>query len=288
MSPEAIATRSLRGVIFVLMLLVPVAAIYSFISGGVMGAGPGPGFFVSNPEPAGIAIGPDVRPFTLPVPPPGAALGVGRRSIQTDCKEADGVRTCTTTERTLKPGEKEPQPKPTPGNFFVPAPGEPFLQKASVNIDDDDAMFETRVAPLGPSNDTVFFARQPFWSLQHLAGATALTTIWLILFLAILYNLERLLRTLEGDSVFSAQTDRRLQLVGLCVIGMAFLPQLDIFAMLFGAVQSAVAFQAPPPVLVAYPSTLNISLLLAGAFTILIARIAREAARLADEVEGTV
>jgi hypothetical protein len=263
MSTEQAAARALRGVILVLLVLVPLAAIYSLLVGGVAGR---PDF-----GPAGIAA--DRVPFTLPAPAP------ENRFFKTDCREAKGIRTCTTTERPLKAGEG-PSPNVRTMLPREPGPGMGYGIRGET--------FQARIPGPAIGGDVLFVGRGAFWPLERLAGAASLTTLWLILFLSALYNLERLLKTFEHGSIFSPQTVRRLQLVGLCVMGLAFLPQLDIIAVLFNAGVSLIRLENALPLSVAFPGEVNIALLLAGAFTVLIARIVGEAARLADEVEGTV
>jgi hypothetical protein len=275
LSTEQAATRALRGVILILMVLVPLAAIYSLLAAGVVG----------RPDFGGAGIAVDRGPVTLRLPPP----GLQDRFYKTNCSEAKGVRTCTTMERPMKAGELPP-PDAAP-DLHPPPPGVPGpragFERMGFGVADET--FQARIPGPGVAGgDVIFAGRSPFWPLERLAGAASLTTLWVILFLSVLYNLERLLRTLEHGSIFSPQTVRRLQLVGLCVMGLAFLPQLDIVALLFNIGVSLVRLESAPPLSVAFPGEVNIALLLAGAFTVLIARIVGEAARLADEIDGTV
>ncbi|HEX2594017.1 MAG TPA: DUF2975 domain-containing protein [Rhizomicrobium sp.] len=283
MSDEPIALHPVRAVILALMLLVPAAAIYAFFTGGIAGMDGGDVVF-------GMRTGgapPQAMPL-MAAPPPGAVFD--DRLTRTACKEAGGVRTCTTTEQVPHPGEEggvqtefgpvtAPFPPPQGGvaghafGFGVSGPP-PQAIRAQRPALADRAFFVGGVFPR--------------WSVERLAVATTLTTLWLVLFLAILYVFERLLRDLQASSIFSERTMHRLQTVGFCVIAMAFLPQFDVVSLVVDAGTAVIAWRDAAPIPVALPSQINVALLLAGAFTVLGARIVRDAARLAADVEGTV
>ncbi len=65
-------------------------------------------------------------------------------------------------------------------------------------------------------------------------------------------------------------------------------PQLDVYALVRDAVISVLTFTPMMPMAVGFPTNINLALLLAGLFTILVARIVDEAVLLADEVRGTI
>jgi hypothetical protein len=97
-----------------------------------------------------------------------------------------------------------------------------------------------------------------------------------------------MLAAFETGIVFSAETVRLLQRVGVLVSAAAFLPQLDVYALLRDALVSVLAFTPMMPMAVGFPTNINIAPLLAGLFTILVACIVDEALWLADEVRATI
>ena len=70
--------------------------------------------------------------------------------------------------------------------------------------------------------------------------------------------------------------------------GVGFLPQIDIFALLRNAALSLVTPASVGPLPLIPGGGINIALVLAGVFTVLIARIVHEANALAEDVRGTV
>lgn len=288
------ASQMLRRAIVVLMVLVPLSAIYAFVFGGVAGGANADVFFVRG--------GPGM-PFTMPVPPPGpGGFGAfkfggpgpfggpgafpprenGQRILTTRCDEKDGVRTCTTTERNVPLDEAVPSP--TPGST-TPAPpaGTPEFKPIALEwiATAPDAVAEA------PRAGVVQTFNQPF-ARGRLGGAVLLSVASLLLLLGVLHNFERMLAAFESGAVFSTETVRLLQRAGVLVSAAAFLPQLDVYALVRDALVSVLTFTPMMPMAVGFPTNINLALLLAGLFTILVARIVDEAVLLADEVRGTI
>jgi hypothetical protein len=223
----------------------------------------------------------------LPPPRPGF---VGRE-VQETCNTKDGVRTCTRTEHDLRPGEQ--MHAPPPGAPAQPAPIQHSgLIKAGFVIPADNVVerstqtfvapppgtepvpFDLRVRPLGPGPGAG-------------TGELALAVLALLFLLGTLFNIERLLLAFEKGAVFAETTVRRLQHTGIFVAALGFLPQIDIFALLRNSVLSLVTPMPMGPLPLA-GGGINIALILAGVFTVLIARIVHEANALAEDVRGTV
>jgi hypothetical protein len=282
------ASAMLRRAIVVLMVLVPLSAIYAFVFGGVAGGANADTLFVR---------GTPGMPFTMPLPPPrGGAFGAftfggpgaflpresGQRIMTTRCDEKDGVRTCTTTERNVP--LEEAAPTPTPGSISpVPPAGTPQFKPIALEwiATAPDAVAEA------PNAAVVRTFNQPF-ARGRLGGAVLLSVGSLLLLLGVLYNFERMLAAFESGAVFSTETVRLLQRAGVLVSAAAFLPQLDVYALVRDALVSVLTFTPVMPMAVGFPTNINLALLLAGLFTILVARIVDEAVLLADEVRGTI
>lgn len=232
----------------------------------------------------------------LPPPPPGGAFGAfkfggpgaflsresGQRIVTTRCDEKEGVRTCTTTERSVP--LEDSVPAPTPG-ATSPAPpaGAPQTQPIALEwiATAPEAIAEA------PSAGVVQTFNAPL-ARGRLGGAVLLSVGSLLLLLGVLYNFERMLAAFESGAVFSAETVGLLQRAGVLVSAAAFLPQLDVYALVRDALVSVLTFTPMMPMAVGFPTNINIALLLAGLFTILVARIVDEAVLLADEVRGTI
>ena len=262
------ASRLLRLLILVLLVLVPLAAIYSLSVGGVGGDV----VYFRN------ADGP------LPLPAVSLQPSGTRHEVIEQCATTSGGRQCTRTERDLKPGEQPDGPKAAPPatpqhSGFIKAD---YVQSVAGDPEIDPA---AQVAPLPPRVfHPTFAAPVP----PPGPGGVTLAMLSLLLVLGVLFNIERLLKSFEQGSVFAEATVRRLQLVGLCVAALGFLPQVDIFALLRNAALSLVS-QAPVGPLPLVPGAgINIAMVLAGVFTVLIARIVHEAIALAEDVRGTV
>ena len=256
------ASRLLRLLILLLLVVVPLAAIYSLAMGGrgvvYLGNGDGP------------LPGPGVLQWQAP--------GTSREVI-VQCTTAASGRQCTRTERDLKPGEKPDAPKDQPPapqhSGFIKAD---YVQSVAGDPEIDPAaqvaplpMFLPRIAmpPPGP-------------------GGLSLAVLSLLFVLGILFNIERLLKAFEQGSVFAEATVRRLQLVGVFVAALGFLPQVDIFALLHNAALSLFTPLPVGPLPLVPGGGINIAMVLAGVFTVLIARIVHEAIALAEDVRGTV
>ncbi len=282
------ASLMLRRAIVVLMVLVPLSAIYAFVFGGVAGGANADILYVR---------GTPGMPFTMPLPPPQAAFGAfkfggpgaflpresGQRILTTRCDEKDGVRTCTTTERSVPPDESVPTP--TPGSTS-PAPPADARQLQPIAL--EWIATAPDVVAEAPSAGTVVQTfNQPF-ARGRLGGAVLLSVASLLLLLGVLYNFERMLAAFESGAVFSTETVRLLQRAGVLVSAAAFLPQLDVYALVRDALVSVLTFTPVMPMAVGFPTNINLALLLAGLFTILVARIVDEAVLLADEVRGTI
>ncbi len=284
------ASHMLRRAIVVLMVLVPLSAIYAFVFGGVAGGANADILFVR---------GTPGMPFTMPLPPPPGvgAFGAfkfggpgaflpresGQRILTTRCDEKDGVRTCTTTERNVPLDEAVPTP--TPGSTSpAPPAGTPQFQPIALEwiATAPEAVAEA------PSAGAVVQTFDPPFARGRLGGAVLLSVGSLLLLLGVLYNFERMLAAFETGAVFSAETVRLLQRAGVLVSAAAFLPQLDVYALVRDALVSVLTFTPMMPMAVGFPTNINLALLLAGLFTILVARIVDEAVLLADEVRGTI
>ena len=110
------ASSMLRRAIVVLMVLVPLSAIYAFVFGGVAGGANADIFYVRGTPGMPFTMtaasassrrrirGLQVR-WTGRVP---SARGAASGYVTTRCDEKDGVRTCTTTERTVPLEEAAP------------------------------------------------------------------------------------------------------------------------------------------------------------------------------------
>jgi hypothetical protein len=266
-TPER-ASRLLRLLILILLVLIPVAAIYALAMGGVAGRDT-----ISLHTDEGM----DGDALRLP-------LGAGRHEIIERYATTNGNRQCTRTEHDLKPGEQPAAPSIAPtappalqhGNFIKAD----FTPAASAAVAGSRVV---RTTETGPHVAWAFDNRPQ-------AGApadAALSLLALLLLLGTLFNLERLLQAFETGSVFAERTVRRLQHVGIFVAALGFLPQIDIFALLRNAALSLVT-PAPVGPLPLGLGGVNIALILAGVFTVLIARIVHEANVLAEDVRGTV
>jgi len=283
-TPER-ASRLLRRFILLLMVLIPLAAIYALAVGGA------PGGDVMYLRPGGPGRGP--MGFGMPMPPP----PMFNREVQETCNTKDGVRTCTRTERDLRPGER-PHAMP-PAAPVEPSQSAPIqhsgLIKAglSVTTDDDDLPLprsdERTTRTFGAFPPPGFATRfeAPFPSPGGIALQLSLAVLALLFLLGTLFNIERLLFAFETGAVFAENTVRRLQHTGIFVAALGFLPQIDIFALLRNAVMSLVAQMPVGPLPMAHGG-INIALILAGVFTVLMARIVHEANALAEDVRGTV
>jgi hypothetical protein len=284
------ASHMLRRAIVVLMVLVPLSAIYAFIFGGVAGGANADILFYRGLRAAGPGA-----PFTMPPPPPGAFGAFkfggpgaffpresGQRIVTTRCDEKDGVRTCTTTERNVPLDEAVPAP--TPGSTSPAPPGTPGFQPIALEwiATAPEAVAET------PSAGLITQRFDPPLARGRLGGAVLLSVASLLLLVGVLYNFERMLAAFESGAVFSAETVRLLQRAGVLVSAAAFLPQLDVYALVRDAVISVLTFTPMMPMAVGFPTNINLALLLAGLFTILVARIVDEAVLLADDVRGTI
>jgi hypothetical protein len=283
------ASRMLRTAIVVLMVLVPLSAVYAFVFGGIAD-GPRADILFFRGAPG--------MPFTMPLPPPRpGALGVlpfggpgafiprenGQRIVTTRCDEKDGVRTCTTTERNVP--LDEPAPSAQPGSTAPSPPStrpsvQPIALEWIVTAPDN-------VAP-APSAGAVFQTFNQPVPRGRVGGAVLLSVGSLLLLVGVLYSFERMLAAFESGAVFSAETVRLLQRAGVLVSAAAFFPQLDVYGLVRDAVVSALTFTPMMPMAVAFPTNINLPLLLAGLFTILVARIVDEAVFLADEVRATI
>jgi hypothetical protein len=221
----------------------------------------------------------------MEMPPPPMPGFVGRE-VQETCNTKDSVRTCTRTEHDLRPGERPhdavpPQPDaPAPiqhsglikADFLVPADN--IVERRTENFigppPGDPARFDMR-------------APSPGGGMAQLA----LAVLALLFVLGTLFNIERLLFAFEKGAVFAEGTVRRLQHTGIFVAALGFLPQIDIFRLLHNATLSLVTPMPVGPLPLA-DGGINIALILAGVFTVLIARIVHEANALAEDVRGTV
>jgi hypothetical protein len=283
------ASRMLRTAIVVLMVLVPVSAIYAFVFGGIAGgANADVVFFRGAPG----------MPFTMPLPPPrpggfgalpfggpGAFIPreSGQRIVTTRCDEKDGVRTCTTTERNVPLDEAAPSAQPGSTAPSPPATA-PMVQPIAFEW---VATASDNVVP-APSAGAVFRTFNQPAPRGRVGGAVLLSVGSLLLLLGVLYSFERMLAAFESGAVFSAETVRLLQRAGVLVSAAAFFPQLDVYGLVRDAIVSALTFTPMMPMAVAFPTNINLPLLLAGLFTILVARIVDEAVFLADEVRATI
>jgi hypothetical protein len=274
------ASRALRLFILLLMVLVPLAAIYALAMGGPPPRGDVM-FFRGGPGRLG--------PMGVEMPPP--MPGFIGREVQETCNTRDGVRTCTSTEHDLRPGEKPHAPDAPPQ---PPAPIQHSgLIKADLLIPADNVVERRTQTFVGPPPGA-----EPVPSDLRVrafgpgpGGATAqlaLSVLALLFVLGILFNIERLLQAFETGSVFAETTVRRLQHTGIFVAALGFLPQIDIFALLRNAALSLVTPAPVGPLPLAMDGGINIALILAGVFTVLIARIVHEANALAEDVRGTV
>ena len=280
-TPER-ASRLLRLLILILLVMVPVAAIYSLLMAGV---GHRDVIYFRN-EDGPLPGGEELRLEGLPSVAPDA-----RREVIEQCSLTNGERKCTRTERTLKPGEQlgAPQmappaaPPATPQHSnFIKAAFTPESAPDSNRTAVSDTVINMRVAP--SVNGGMFHLPVA----PPAAGGLTLSVLALLLLMGILFNLERLLHAFETGSVFAEATVRRLQHVGIFVAALGFLPQIDIFELLRSA---AMSLLTPAPVggLPMIPDGgINIALILAGVFTVLIARIVHESIALAEDVRGTV
>src|SRR5262249_18761285 len=125
-------------------------------------------------------------------------------------------------------------------------------------------------------------------SRGRIGSAVLLSVGSLLLLLGVLYSFERMLALFETGAVFSAEAVKLLQRAGVLVSAAAFFPQLDVYGLVRDAIVSALTFSPTVPVAVPFPTNINLPLLLAGLFTILVARIVDEAVFLADEVRATI
>jgi hypothetical protein len=262
-TPER-ASRLLRLLILSLLVLVPVAAIYSLVVGGVTGRDT-------------LSLHSDDGMDALRLAP-------GRRDVIERCTTTGGNRQCTRTEHDLKPGEQPAAPAvPSVAPTAPPAPQHSNFIKA----DFTQAAGDSHVVRAVETRPRVLWA----FDNRPQAGASgdaALSVLGLLLVMGILFNLERLLQAFETGSVFAETTVRRLQHVGLFVAALGFLPQIDIFALLRNAALSLVTPASVGPLPLIPGGGINIALVLAGVFTVLIARIVHEANTLAEDVRGTV
>jgi hypothetical protein len=285
------ASRMLRGAIIVLMVLVPLSAVYAFIFGGIAGT--------AN---ADILYFRDMRgmpglPFTLPVPPPPRAFapfpfgGPGafipreraQRIVTTRCDEKDGVRTCTTTERNVPLDDAAPAPQP---GSTTPSP--PAVAPGFQPIAFEWIATPPDIVTEAPGAGAVLRTFDRPVMRGRLGGAMLLSVASLLLLLGVLYNFERMLAAFETGAVFSEPTVRLLQRAGVLVSAAAFLPQLDVYGLVRDSLVSVLTLTPMVPMAVGFPTNVNMALLLAGLFTILVARIVDEAVWLADEVRGTI
>ena len=281
------ASRMLRRATIVLMVLVPLSAVYAFVFGGFTGA--------ANTDFPYVRGAPGA-PFTMPLPPPpGGAFGAfkfggpgafipresGQRIVTTRCDEKDGVRTCTTTERNVPLDQAAPQPGSTAPAPPAAAPRFKPIAFAMIATPPDN------VAE-APAAGAVFQTFDQLVARGPLGGAVLLSVASLLLLVGVLYNFERMLAAFESGAVFSAETVRLLQRAGVLVSATAFLPQLDVYGLVRDALVSVLTFTPMMPLAVGFPTNINIALLLAGLFTILVARIVDEAVWLADEVRATI
>ena len=262
------ASRLLRLVILLLLILVPLAAIYALSMGGVGGDvvyfrdmdGPLRGAELQTPQAPGT-----------------------RREVVQQCTTTASGRTCTRTERDLKPGEQSntPTAQPPQHSNFIKAD---YVQSVAGDPEIDPA---AQVAPLPPQPLARGF-EVPVPPPPPGAGRLTLAVLSLLFVLGVLCNIERLLKAFEQGSVFAEATVRRLQLVGLFVAALGFLPQVDIFALLRNAALSLVGPAHVGPLPLVPGGGVNIAMVLAGVFTVLIARIVHEAIALEEDVRGTV
>ncbi|MEI9992709.1 MAG: DUF2975 domain-containing protein [Rhizomicrobium sp.] len=256
------ASRLLRLLILVLLVLVPLAAIYALSVGGA-----GRDVMYLRDEDGILRLHADA---------PGT-----RHEVIVQCATTNGNRKCTRTERDLKPGEQPDTPKTQ-----LPAPPQHsgFI-KADFSVAGDPELDPAaQVVPLPPQ----LVVRSRVDAPPPGAGDVALSVLSLLFVLGILFNIERLLKAFEQGSVFAEATVRRLQLVGLSVAALGFLPQVDIFALLRNAALSLVGPDPVGPLPLVAGGGINIAMVLAGVFTVLIARIVHEANALAEDVRGTV
>jgi hypothetical protein len=291
-TPER-ASRVLRMFILLLMVLIPLAAIYALAMGGPPR---GDVMFFRTGGPLGR---PGPMGFGMELPPP-PRPGFAGREVQETCSTKDGVRTCTRTERDLRPGEQLQTP-PSGAPAQPAAPPAPIqhsgLIKAGLNLVSDETNApiladETErstlsVAALPPGTEPAPFnvRVRPFPGGGP--AEMAMTVLALLFLLGTLFNIERLLLAFEKGAVFAETTVRRLQHTGIFVAALGFLPQIDIFALLRNAVLSLVTHTPVGPLPMAIGG-INVALILAGVFTVLIARIVHEANALAEDVRGTV
>ncbi len=95
-TPER-ASRVLRMFVLLLMMLIPLAAIYALAMGGPPPRGDMMFFRRRRAWTSG--------PMGEEMPPPPRPGFVGRE-VQETCNTKDGVRTCTRIERDLRPGDR--------------------------------------------------------------------------------------------------------------------------------------------------------------------------------------
>ncbi len=265
-TPER-ASRLLRLLILILLVLVPVAAIYSLVMGG------------AGRDTLSLHTDDGMDGDALRLPP-----GNGRHEIIERCSTTNGNRQCTRTEHDLKPGEQPAAPSAAPA--APPAPQHSNFIKADFTPATGAVVAGSRVVRTLETRPHVAWA----FDNRPQAGApadAALSLLALLLLLGTLFNLERLLQAFETGSVFAERTVRRLQHVGIFVAALGFLPQIDIFALLRNAALSLVTPASVGPLPLGLGG-INIALILAGVFTVLIARIVHEANVLAEDVRGTV
>jgi hypothetical protein len=275
-TPER-ASRALRMFILLLMVLIPLAAIYALAMGGPPPHGDLMFFRTGGPGRPG--------PMGLEMPPPPMPGFVGRE-VQETCNTKDGVRTCTRTERDLRSGGKPHAPAPDA------APAPPIQHSGLIkagfampagNVVESETQTFVGLPPPGTAVPFEVALPPPGGGVATLA----LAVLALLFVLGTLFNIERLLLAFEKGQVFADATVRRLQHTGIFVAALGFLPQIDIFALLRNAVLSLAA-HAPAGPLPLAGGGINIALILAGVFTVLIARIVHEANALAEDVRGTV
>ncbi|MBL6853572.1 MAG: DUF2975 domain-containing protein [Alphaproteobacteria bacterium] len=279
------ASRMLRMFILLLMVLILLAAVYALALGGP--PPPGDVMFFRTGGPGVVGSG----PIGLEVPPPPVPGAVGRE-VQETCNIRDGVRTCTRTERDLRPGDQLHAPPPaTPVQPAAPLQHSGLI-KAGFLIPADSGEGHSTQAFAGSASgaEPVPF-NLPVRAIGIGPGGgaaeLALALLALLFLLGTLFNIERLLLAFEKGAVFAETTVRRLQHTGIFVAALGFLPQIDIFALLRNVVLSLVT-EAPVGPLPVAGGGINVALILAGVFTVLIARIVHEANALAEDVRGTV
>lgn len=276
-TPER-ASKALRLFILLLMILIPLAAIYALAMGG---AGPQRDMMFIRDG------GPMHRPGMHWQP----AQPLFNKEVREECTTKNGVRTCTRTERDLKPGERlAPAPaapvappetgRPSPTNFIrTQFDGPPPPPEGG---DVEMRVFGSPPPGAGPGPITIPLPPPPVSPAD-----IALSALSLLFVLGILFNIERLLLAFEKGAVFSESTVRRLQHTGIFVAALGFLPQIDIFELLRHTAFSLVTGAHVGPLPLAQGG-INIALVLAGVLTVLIARIVHEANALAEDVRGTV